>query len=146
MDRLHDPVVTVSFTLTNNGTRAGTEVRYFREMHWCVRLTAWMADPPTVPEPTCIRQVCAAEPEGVRQRLPRGGREQDGDPQLVTVRLLGMGRGVAELADTSWGDGDLCGRQQQGLAPEGKHHELSECCRIEWNRSNNQMLLLTDGP
>ena len=59
---LHDAVVTVSFTLTNNGSVAGAEV-CLSQLAWLYALTIPPAiDPAALHVSAGFRQVCAVQP------------------------------------------------------------------------------------
>lgn len=79
---LHDPVVTVAFTVTNNGTVAGTEARLHVPMLSYSTSNIYATapiDPAALHVPARVRPVCAVQFEGLRQHPPRAGRVEDGD-------------------------------------------------------------------
>ena len=123
--RLHDPVVTVTFTVTNNGTVAGTEVSLLLWLSLLDVLTSnFVTDPTIVHFASCSRQERAVQPQGLRQRLPRPRPIRDGVDDALAPRLLDMGRCLSELADCDWSHRHLDRCQQQRLEAAGFNHEL----------------------
>lgn len=75
--RLHNNVVTVTFTLANSGSVAGHEVNFPRSIGCRLANAGAISDPTIVPHPPFIGQCATSESERIRQRLPHPRPEQD---------------------------------------------------------------------
>ena len=80
--------------------------------HMLMSSSTFPPDPSTVHVPSGLGEERAVQPEGLRQHLPCSRRVHHRDDAALPVRLLRLGRRVAELADPVGRDGNLCGREQ----------------------------------